>query len=78
MTGAGEWSEAYTRAVEFVSNLTLAEKVNLTTGTGWEQERCVGETGGIPRLGMWGMCMQDSPLGVRFSKIARPESAWRS
>ncbi|KAJ5795455.1 CAZyme family GH3 [Penicillium psychrosexuale] len=67
MTGEGEWSEAYTRAVEFVSNLTLAEKVNLTTGAGWEQERCVGETGGIPRLGMWGMCMQDSPLGVRSS-----------
>ncbi|KAJ5748334.1 uncharacterized protein N7511_010030 [Penicillium nucicola] len=67
MTGKGEWSEAYKRAVEFVSNLTLAEKVNLTTGAGWEQERCVGETGGIPRLGMWGMCMQDSPLGVRDS-----------
>ncbi|KAJ5219064.1 uncharacterized protein N7498_001163 [Penicillium cinerascens] len=64
-TGAGEWAEAHRRAVEFVSNLTLAEKVNLTTGAGWEQERCVGETGGIPRLGMWGMCMQDSPLGVR-------------
>ncbi|KAJ5774391.1 hypothetical protein N7457_009287 [Penicillium paradoxum] len=67
MTGAGEWSDAYERAVEFVSSLTLAEKVNLTTGTGWQQERCVGETGGIPRLGMWGLCMQDSPLGLRFS-----------
>ncbi|KAJ5678955.1 hypothetical protein N7462_007199 [Penicillium macrosclerotiorum] len=65
MTGEGEWAESYRRAVEFVSSLTLAEKVNLTTGAGWEQERCVGETGGIPRLGMWGMCMQDSPLGVR-------------
>ncbi|CEJ54310.1 Putative Beta-1,4-glucosidase [Penicillium brasilianum] len=64
-TGEGEWAEAYRRAVDFVSNLTLAEKVNLTTGAGWEQEHCVGETGGIPRLGMWGMCMQDSPLGVR-------------
>ncbi|KAJ5157300.1 beta-glucosidase A [Penicillium canariense] len=64
-TGEGEWAEAYKRAVDFVSELTLAEKVNLTTGAGWEQERCVGETGGIPRLGMWGMCMQDSPLGVR-------------
>ncbi|KAJ5545966.1 beta-glucosidase A [Penicillium frequentans] len=67
MTGQGEWAEAHRRAVEFVSNLTLAEKVNLTTGAGWEQERCVGETGGIPRLGMWGMCMQDSPLGIRDS-----------
>ncbi|KAJ5364161.1 beta-glucosidase A [Penicillium cataractarum] len=66
-TGEGEWAEAYRRAVDFVSNLTLAEKVNLTTGAGWEQEHCVGETGGIPRLGMWGMCMQDSPLGIRDS-----------
>ncbi|CAI7652711.1 unnamed protein product [Penicillium pancosmium] len=66
-TGDGEWAEAYRRAVEFVSNLTLPEKVNLTTGAGWEQEKCVGETGGIPRLGMWGMCMQDSPLGIRDS-----------
>ncbi|KAJ5085783.1 hypothetical protein N7532_010554 [Penicillium argentinense] len=67
MTGEGDWAEAYRRAVDFVSNLTLAEKVNLTTGAGWEQERCVGETGGIPRLGMWGMCLQDSPLGIRDS-----------
>ncbi|KAJ5246169.1 hypothetical protein N7468_001152 [Penicillium chermesinum] len=66
-TGEGEWAQAYQRAVEFVSQLTLDEKVNLTTGAGWMQERCVGETGGIPRLGMWGMCMQDSPLGVRDS-----------
>lgn len=34
MDGKGEWAVAYKRAVEFVSNLTLAEKVNLTTGTG--------------------------------------------
>ncbi|KAJ5130891.1 uncharacterized protein N7515_006930 [Penicillium bovifimosum] len=75
MTGAGDWAEAYQRAVDFVSGLTLAEKVNLTTGAGWMQERCVGETGGIPRLGMWGMCMQDSPLGVRDSDYASAFSA---
>lgn len=49
MDGQGDWADAHERAVEFVSGLTLAEKVNLTTGSGWEQERCVGETGGIPR-----------------------------
>ncbi|KAJ9254087.1 CAZyme family GH3 [Paecilomyces variotii] len=65
--GQGEWADAYNRAVQFVSQLTLAEKVNLTTGTGWEQERCVGETGSIPRLGFRGLCLQDSPLGVRFA-----------
>jgi len=34
MNGNGEWAEAYRRAVDFVSQLTLAEKVNLTTGVG--------------------------------------------
>jgi len=32
-TGAGEWAGAYEKARAFVSQLTLAEKVNLTTGT---------------------------------------------
>jgi hypothetical protein len=31
-TGAGEWTSAYEKAIAFVSKLTLAEKVNLTTG----------------------------------------------
>ncbi|KAG9948256.1 hypothetical protein KCU98_g18208, partial [Aureobasidium melanogenum] len=30
-TGAGEWASAYEKAIAFVSKLTLAEKVNLTT-----------------------------------------------
>lgn len=32
------------------------------------QEHCVGETGSIPRLGFRGLCLQDSPLGVRDGK----------
>ena len=31
----GEWADAYARAYDFVSQLTLTEKVNLTTGTGY-------------------------------------------
>lgn len=30
----GGWEEAYVKAKDFVSQLTLMEKVNLTTGTG--------------------------------------------
>ena len=30
-------------------------------------ERCVGNVGGVPRLGLRGLCMQDGPLGIRFS-----------
>ena len=29
------WQDAYAKARDFVSQLTLEEKVNLTTGTGW-------------------------------------------
>lgn len=32
ITGTGEWSDAYAKAKDFVSQLTLLEKVNLTTG----------------------------------------------
>ncbi|KAL8935612.1 MAG: hypothetical protein Q9216_005338 [Gyalolechia sp. 2 TL-2023] len=64
-SGAGDWASAYERARAFVGQLTLLEKVNLTTGVGWQGERCVGETGAIPRLGFRGLCLQDSPLGVR-------------
>ena len=34
-TGLGNWTAAYQKAVAFVSQLTLAEKVNLTTGVGY-------------------------------------------
>ncbi|PNS14413.1 Beta-glucosidase 1 [Sphaceloma murrayae] len=63
--GLGDWADAYRRARELVAQMTLDEKVNLTTGVGWQSERCVGETGSVPRLGLRGLCLQDSPLGVR-------------
>jgi hypothetical protein len=66
-SGASGWAEAYEKAAAFVSQLTLLEKVNLTTGIGWEQSQCVGNTGDIPRLNFRGFCNQDSPLGVRDS-----------
>lgn len=34
-SGAGEWADAYTKARAFVKQLTLLEKVNLTTGIGY-------------------------------------------
>ena len=35
MSGQGDWADAYAKAKDFVSQLTLMEKVNLTTGVGW-------------------------------------------
>ncbi|KAJ6563389.1 glycoside hydrolase superfamily [Mycena vulgaris] len=64
--GTGDWASAVARATKFVKGLTLAEKINVTTSVdiiGW----CVGNTGEIPRIGWKGLCMEDSPLGVRLA-----------
>ncbi|KAH8707629.1 beta-glucosidase [Phaeosphaeriaceae sp. PMI808] len=65
--GLGDWDTAYKKAQAFVSQLTLLEKVNITTGTGWQSDHCVGNVGSVPRLGFDSLCMQDSPLGIRFA-----------
>lgn len=65
--GPSPWSDSIERARQFVAQLTLQEKVNLTTGAGI-QGRCVGETGTVPRLGFnQPICLQDGPVGVRFT-----------
>jgi len=45
------WSESYAKAQLVVANMTLAEKVNLTTGTGLLMGRCIGNTGSALRFG---------------------------
>ncbi|OLN87454.1 putative beta-glucosidase A [Colletotrichum chlorophyti] len=64
---ADGWADAYAKARDFVSQLTLLEKVNLTTGVGWQGDLCVGNVGSVPRLGIRGICMQDGPVGIRFA-----------
>ncbi|KAI5450513.1 hypothetical protein NCC49_002970 [Naganishia albida] len=65
--GAGNWTYAVEKARLFVSDLTLEEKVNLTTGVGWTGGRCVGNIPAIERVGFDGLCLQDAPLGVRMT-----------
>ena len=64
VTGDADWAPAVARARAFVQGLSLEEKVNLTTGVG-TGGRCVGNTGEVTRIGFKGICLQDSPLGVR-------------
>ncbi|CAK7266002.1 beta-glucosidase [Sporothrix epigloea] len=64
------WESAYAQAKAFVAQMTLMEKVNLTTGVGWQGEQCVGQAGAVPRLGLTSLCMQDSPVGVRLTDFA--------
>ncbi|OWP02978.1 hypothetical protein B2J93_3558 [Marssonina coronariae] len=70
MRGGDGWQDAYTRAQEFVSQLTLLEKINLTTGVGWQGEPCMGNSGSIPRLGFAGLCLHDSPVGIRYADLS--------
>jgi beta-glucosidase len=44
--------------------MTLAEKVNLTTGTGLLMGPCVGNTGSVMRFGIPTLCLQDAALGI--------------
>jgi len=76
--GAADWAGAYEKAIALVKQLTLEEKVNLTTGTGWELDRCVGQTGSIPRLGIRALCLQDSPVGVRDTDFVSVSSKQQS
>lgn len=39
------WKESYSKAQGMVELMTLVEKVNVTTGTGWQMGLCVGNTG---------------------------------
>lgn len=45
--------------------MTLAEKVNITSGTGYLMGPCVGQTGSALRFGIPRICLQDGPLGIR-------------
>ena len=62
-----DWAESYKKAAKLVEQMTLVEKVNITTGTGWQMQMCVGNTGPVPRLNFPALCLQDGPLGIRFA-----------
>ncbi|CBX93055.1 hypothetical protein IAQ61_008785 [Plenodomus lingam] len=61
------WEESYKKAAALVKQMTLPEKVNITTGTGWSMDMCVGNNGAVPRLKFPSLCLQDGPLGIRFA-----------
>lgn len=63
--GTGNWSVAVSKAKAYIQNLTLPQLVAFATGVGWESGRCVGNTPPIPEIGWKGLCLEDSPAGVR-------------
>jgi beta-glucosidase len=64
------WKDSYDKAQKLVDRMSLVEKVNITTGTGWAQDLCVGNTAPANNVGFPGLCLQDGPLGIRFADHA--------
>ncbi|KAJ1335805.1 beta-glucosidase [Microdochium nivale] len=67
---AKTWAESYKKASALVSRMTLPEKVNITTGTGWQMGPAVGNTGPATNVGFPSLALQDGPLGIRFADNA--------
>ncbi|KAL4803245.1 putative beta-glucosidase E [Aspergillus unguis] len=61
------WAESYAKAAKLVEQMTLLEKVNITTGTGWQMGICVGNTGPAELVRFPSLCLQDGPLGIRYA-----------
>ncbi|KAJ9612025.1 hypothetical protein H2200_003620 [Cladophialophora chaetospira] len=67
---ASSWQDSYEKAAKLVDRMSLVEKVNITTGTGWAMNLCVGNTAPANSVGFPGLCLQDGPLGIRFADRA--------
>lgn len=65
-----QWSESYKKAEALVKKMILPEKVNITTGTGWQMGLAVGNSAPALNVGFPGLAYQDGPLGLRFADNA--------
>lgn len=63
--GTGPWATAYSKARDFVAQLSLEEKVNLTGGVTSPRNGCSGNIPAIERAGFPGLCLNDAGQGVR-------------
>nr|XP_019000489.1 beta-glucosidase [Kwoniella mangroviensis CBS 8507]OCF63950.1 beta-glucosidase [Kwoniella mangroviensis CBS 8507] len=62
-----KWHSAHKKAKAYLANWSIEEKVTLTTGMGWEQGRCLGNIAAIPSRNFSGLCLMDSPSGIRLT-----------
>ncbi|KDN36528.1 hypothetical protein RSAG8_10775, partial [Rhizoctonia solani AG-8 WAC10335] len=61
------WSQALALAAKFIAPMSIEEKAALATGVGFGSSRCVGNIIDQPKYKFPGLCLQDSPLGVRLT-----------
>ncbi|KDR74106.1 hypothetical protein GALMADRAFT_227804 [Galerina marginata CBS 339.88] len=64
-----EWKAAYVKAQAAVKQLSLQDKVTLATGVGWQGGNCIGNTPAISKISFPGLCLEDSPVGVRDTDL---------
>lgn len=74
MTGVDAWADAFDKAAALVSNMTVEEKVSLTTGVA-ANTGCSGNIPAIPRLNFTGLCLSDAGNGLRATDFV---SGWPS
>lgn len=65
-TGTGAWAAAYSQANAALAKISQQDKINIVTGIGWNKGPCVGNTSPVSSIGYPELCLQDSPLGVRY------------
>ncbi|KAF2085292.1 glycoside hydrolase family 3 protein [Saccharata proteae CBS 121410] len=61
-----DWATAYSKANAALAQLTQEDKAGIVTGVGWQDGPCVGNTSPVSSIGYPSLCLQDSPLGVRY------------
>ncbi|KAF7182719.1 hypothetical protein CNMCM7691_002380 [Aspergillus felis] len=66
-SGGSNWDLAYSRAKDALQKLNQTEKVGLVTGVKWMGGPCVGNTYKPESIDYPSLCLQDSPLGIRFA-----------
>ncbi|KAI9172450.1 putative beta-glucosidase M [Paramyrothecium foliicola] len=64
VSGSDNWSVAYDKARELVSNMTLEEKVSITSGVP-SKNGCVGSIGAVKSVKFPGLCLGDAGQGLR-------------
>ena len=63
--GHGNWSDAVHKARAYVRKFSTEDQSALVTGSGFGRGRCVADIAPIKKHNFPGLCLMDSPTGVR-------------
>jgi beta-glucosidase len=64
ITGRGSWATAFGKARRLVGNMTLEDKVTLTSGVS-PNSGCVGRIAAVRSINFPGLCLGDAGQGLR-------------